>query len=232
MTTDFRFKQFTVKHDRCAMKVGTDGVLLGSWADPNGKRALDIGCGCGLIALMMAQRNENLNIIGIDIDEEAVEQAKENVANSRWNARIDIRKHDFNEEFPTDELFDLIVSNPPFYKEETACPDDTRNKARHSASLPLGMLIGKSAKLLTDGGRIAIIVPYSAANDAISEAALTGLFLRRRTDVKSTPKKAAIRVLLEFTRKVEPTKRDELTLRDGTGNWTEEYKILCNDFYL
>ena len=232
MTTEFRFKQFIVKHDRCAMKVGTDGVLLGSWVSPEGEIALDIGCGTGLIALMLAQRNPSLNIIGIDIDEEAVEQAKENAENSRWNERIEIKKHDFNEDFHTSESFDLIVSNPPFYKEDTNCPDETRNKARHSASLPISVLMEKSSKLLSPQGRVAVIVPYSAAVDTISEAAIAGLYLTRRTDVKTTPRKAAIRVLLEFSRNTELATRNELLLRDETGEWSKEYKLLTQDFYL
>ena len=232
MTTEFRFKQFIVKHDRCAMKVGTDGVLLGSWVSPEGNRALDIGCGTGLIALMLAQRNPNLNIIGIDIDEEAVEQAKENTENSRWNERIEIKKHDFNDDFLSSEPFDLIVSNPPFYKEDTNCPDQTRNKARHSSSLPISVLMEKSSKLLSPQGKVAVIVPYSAATDTISEAAIAGLYLRRRTDVKTTPRKAAIRVLLEFSRDTEPATRNELLLRDETGEWSKEYKLLTQDFYL
>lgn len=214
------------------MKVGTDGVLLGSWVSSEGKRALDIGCGTGLIALMLAQRNESLNIIGIDIDDEAVEQARENVRNSRWNDRIEIKKHDFNEDFHCSESFDLIVSNPPFYKETTNCPDETRNKARHSASLPISTLMEKSNRLLSPEGKVAVIVPYSAASDTISEAAIAGLYLRRRTDVKTTPKKAAIRVLLEFSRRTEPATRNELLLRDETGEWSKEYKLLTQDFYL
>lgn len=214
------------------MKVGTDGVLLGSWVSSEGKRALDIGCGTGLIALMLAQRNGSLNIIGIDIDDEAVEQAKENVGNSRWNDRIEIKKHDFNEDFHTSEPFDLIVSNPPFYKEDTNCPDETRNKARHSVSLPINVLMEKSCKLLSQQGIVAVIVPYSAASDTISEAAVAGLYLRRRTDVKTTPRKAAIRVLLEFSRATEPAVRNELLLRDETGEWSKEYKLLTQDFYL
>ena len=221
-----------MKHDRCAMKVGTDGVLLGSWVCPEGHKALDIGCGTGLIALMLAQRNNNLSIIGIDIDDDAVGQAKENIRNSPWKDRIEIIKHDFNERFQTTEPFDLIVSTPPFYKENTRCPDEARDKARHMASLPISVLMGNSSQLLSPQGRLAVIVPYSAASDTISEAAMAGLYLTRRTDVKTTPRKTVMRVLMEFSRLAQPSTKSELLLRDETGEWSKEYKILTKDFYL
>lgn len=229
----FRFKQFTVKHDRCAMKVGTDGVLLGSWTRVNDARtALDVGCGTGLIALMLAQRNENLNVIGIDIDDDAVEQARENISVSPWRERIKIEKHDFNEVFPSEELFDLIVSNPPFYTEDTTCPDDSRQKARHATSLSIETMMKQSSGLLTQEGRLSLIVPYSAATDVIGEAVMNNLYLSRRTDVRTTPTKPTKRTMLEFGRKAQPTVYDMLTLKDKEGNMSDEYKALTEDFYL
>lgn len=222
-----------MKHDRCAMKVGTDGVLLGSWTQVNDARtALDVGCGTGLIALMLAQRNGNLNIIGIDIDDEAVEQARENVWESPWSARIRIEKHDFNEVFPSEDQFDLIVSNPPFYTEDTTCPDGSRQKARHATSLPIETMMKQASRLLTQEGRLTLIVPYSAATDVIGEAVMNNLYLSRRTDVKTTPTKTAKRTMLEFSRKTQPTVYDTLTLKDKEGNMSDEYRALTEDFYL
>lgn len=229
----FRFKQFTVKHDRCAMKVGTDGVLLGSWTQVNGARtALDVGCGTGLIALMLAQRNNNLKIVGIDIDDNAVEQARENVSASPWREQIKIEKHDFNEGFQSGEPFDLIVSNPPFYTEDTTCPDDSRQKARHAMSLPIEAIMEQTSQLLTQEGILSLIVPYSAATDVIGTAVMNNLYLSRRTDVRTTPMKPAKRTLLEFSRKTQPTVYDILTLRDKEGNTSIEYRALTEDFYL
>ncbi len=215
------------------MKVGTDGVLLGSWTDTGGaKRILDIGCGSGLIALMMAQRSGEAHIVGIEIDEEAAEQARENVRQSRWSNRIEIKTSNFIEDFNSEEPFDLIVSNPPFYKETTQCPNDERDKARHSTALPLDSLIGRSTELLKEGGRLALILPSSSAAEAIGEAAMKGLYLLRRTDVRTTPKKAAKRTLLEFGRKPQPTEQTPLMLCDEKGERSLEYKILTEDFYL
>ena len=222
-----------MKHDRCAMKVGTDGVLLGSWTQVDSARtALDVGCGTGLISLMLAQRSGNLNIVGIDIDDDAVEQALENVSASLWRERIKIEKHDFNDIFPTEEPFDLIVSNPPVYTEDTVCPDDSRQKARHATSLPVGTMMEQASKLLAPEGRLSLIVPYSAATDVIGEGVMNNLYLSRRTDVRTTPMKPAKRVMLEFSRKTQPAAHDMLTLRDKEGSMSDEYRALTEDFYL
>lgn len=134
----FKFKQFTVYHDRCAMKVGTDGVLLGAWAQvDNARRILDVGTGTGLIALMTAQRSQ-AHIMGIDIDEKAVGQAEENVKASPWKERISICRKDVMQMCrEVDGTFDAIVSNPPYFVENVHCPDARRNVARHTGVLPL-----------------------------------------------------------------------------------------------
>lgn len=228
----FRFKQFTVKHDRCAMKVGTDGVLLGSWASVEGARtALDVGCGCGLIALMLTQRNPTLHIIGIDIDEEAAEQARENIAENNRNDQISIACADFRT-FSSESKFDLIISNPPFYKESTTCADESRNNARHMSSLPIERLMERASALLSDRGLISVIVPYTVAGETIGEASMQGLFLSRRTDIKTTPAKPPKRTMLEFCKQAKPTTTQVLTLRDAEGNMSAEYKRLTHDFYL
>lgn len=242
----FRFKQFAVRHDRCAMKVGTDGVLLGAWANVEGaKTALDIGTGTGLIALMLAQRNATLPITGIDIDPAAVEQAKENVQNSPWRNRIVIKNEDFQTFSPAIShdgegvrgterccLFDLIVSNPPFFLEDTLNPNAARTAARHASSLPFPVLIQKAATMLTEQGRLCLIVPTAIATDVVGEAATHHLYLSKRTDVKTTPRKAPKRTLLEFTPYITETAYSTLTLQDEQQQKTSEYTALTQEFYL
>ena len=147
----FRFKQFTVWHDRCAMKVGTDAVLLGSWVNVDGaKRLLDIGCGCGLIALMVAQRCEG-QVVAIEIDSEASSQAAENVSRSPWSERMEVINADIRT-FVDDEGFDVIFSNPPYFMESLKCPDRKRSDARHTDSLSFDDLMRSASSLLKQTG--------------------------------------------------------------------------------
>ncbi|MBQ9363307.1 MAG: methyltransferase [Bacteroidaceae bacterium] len=229
----FRFKQFAVRHDRCAMKVGTDGVLLGAWANVEGSTtALDIGTGTGLIALMLAQRNAALSVTGIDIDSDAVKQAQENVQNSPWARRINIEQADFTLNDEQNARYDLIVSNPPFHTEDTLNPDATRTAARHTCSLPFPVLIRKAATLLTAQGHLCLIVPTATAPEVVGEAAAQHLYLSKRTDVKTTPRKTAKRTLLEFTPNITQTVYSILTLQDEHQKRTGEYMALTQDFYL
>ncbi len=250
----FRFKQFFVRHDRCAMKVGTDGVLLGSWATvSHASTALDIGTGTGLIALMLAQRNPNLLIDALDIDPDAVAQAQENIAASPFHDRIKVHLQDFTLTSPistsscskavaNSSLFtlhsslkspySLIISNPPFYTEHTSCPDDKRDAARHTSSLPISSLMSGAASLLAPEGLFSLIIPTSLVPEVISEGAQHGLFLSRRTDVVTTPNKQPKRTLLEFSKHQKETHHDILHIRDAHNNYTEAYKNLTQDFYL
>ena len=159
----FKFKQFTVCHDRCAMKVGTDGVLVGAWAElPEEGRVLDLGTGTGLIALMAAQRCQ-APVCGIDVDEAAVEQALENVAASPWADRIRIWKQDVREmRAETDGVFDAIVSNPPYFTEKVLCPDRQRNAARHTDGLDFDELLEAVCRLLTERGVFSVVLPSDA----------------------------------------------------------------------
>ena len=176
--------------------------------------------------------NEFGEVVGIDIDDDAVEQAQENISVSPWRERIKIEKYDFNEVFPSEKLFDLIVSNPPFYTEDTTCPNDSRQKARHATSLSIETMMKQASGMLTQEGRLSLIVPYSAATDVIGEAVMNNLYLSRRTDVRTTPTKPAKRTMLEFGRKAQPTVYDTLTLKDKEGNMSDEYKAMTEDFYL
>ena len=231
----FQFKQFCVRHDRCSMKVGTDGVLLGSWAGQLStfnfqlSTILDIGTGSGLIALMMAQRFPEATITGIDIDLPSVEQARENVAQSPFN-NIDIR-HIALEAF-CEGKYDLIVSNPPFYEEDTQSKTEQMHHAKHTASLTFEQLIEGVDRLLNDEGEFDVILPYSAAERFIGAAAIRGLYLVRRCDVKGSPTRPFKRTMMAFCRTPRETKHTLLIIRIPQNTYSEEYQRLTQAFYL
>ncbi|MBR5860123.1 MAG: methyltransferase [Bacteroidaceae bacterium] len=230
----FRFKQFTINQDKCAMKVGTDGCLLGGWFNTTGcKRILDIGCGSGLIALMAAQRC-NAWITGIEIDNEAAVQATENVNNSPWKERIEVINCDAFE-FTSADLFDTIVSNPPYFVNSLKCDDTSRTLARHSDSLDSNGFFNIADRLLTSTGRIAIIIPTDIFIEWQQSAESNGFKATRITYVKTTPRKAAKRVLAEFTRTDQSTQNIQeqtLILENSPGKYTCEAKEILRDFYL
>ena len=229
----FRFKQFEVHQQRSAMKVGTDGVLIGAWASvqPTDRAILDIGTGTGLIALMLAQRSPEAKIVGVEIEPESVAQARENVDRSPWSNRVEIVESAV-QEFATEERFDLIVSNPPYFVDSQKCPDEGRNRARHTDSLSFEELMKAAERLLTPEGRLAVIVPAEAA---LSVVAAGRLHLLRRCDVKTKPTAGAPkRVMLEFSPRFGGAAvRESLTIGDGTaGGYSPEYRALTRDFYL
>jgi len=232
-TPFFKFKKFTVYHDRCAMKVGTDAVLLGAWCDVSNKnRMLDIGTGTGIISLMAAQRNPNLMIQGIDVDDTAVNQALANVKHSPFLPQISIKHCDLKDYGIQNHPFDLIVSNPPFFNEDTFAPDASRNIARHSTSLPPELLVEKSVSLLASNGILDVILPYPSAPNFIATAAMYGIYLKRRTDVRNSPKKPFKRSLLEFSREIRNASVSALTIRNTDNSYTDEYISLTKDFYI
>lgn len=232
MTDGFRFKQFYVRQDRCAMKVGTDGVLLGCLCAGPAATILDLGCGTGLIALMLAQRFPEARIVGIDIDPEAAAQAADNFAASPWADRLeavcaDVRSYDGQ--------FNLIVSNPPFYEHSPAASTAARNRARRTDTLCHEELAGAVSRLLTDGGRFSVILPYAEADHLIHTGWLHGLHLHDRTDLRTKPSKPLRRSVLSFirqsTRQPMPTTRS-LTLLNDDSTPSEAYRRLTEDFYL
>lgn len=233
----FRFKQFTIRHDHSAMKVGTDGVLLGAWAsinhtDTRSPRVLDVGTGTGLIAMMLAQRFPHTRIEGIDIDEASIEQAKENIKASPFHRQIELRKQDFSDLHSFSNKYHLIISNPPFYIEETLGGNDARDKARHATFLPFEKLVHNASFLLEEGGLFCVIIPHKSAPDFISLCAANGLYLTRRTDVRSTERKSFNRTLLEFGKSILPSTTNTLTLHDAQNQRTPEYKKLTEAFYI
>lgn len=228
----FRFKQFSIRHDRCAMKVGTDGVLLGAWGSVEGRRILDIGTGTGLIALMAAQRNPDAQVLGIDIDEAAVQQAQENFSESPFSERLSCELQDIIAWCPS-ERFDAILCNPPFFTEDTLPDDAGRALARNNKSMPFVQLIPKVATLLTDEGRFSIIVPSNHAQDIIGLCLAEGLHLQRRCQVRTAAHKPPRRSLLTFS-SIRNTlnKEPDLYILNPDGSRSQTYTALTNPFYL
>ncbi len=232
MSNDFfRFKQFNVRHDRCAMKVGTDGVLLGAWGSVEGCRILDIGTGTGLIAMMAAQRNPRAVVLGIDIDGEAVGQALQNVAESPFSERVSCLEADvltFRSALP----FDAILCNPPFFTEDTLPADKGRALARNSMSLPFASLVRKVCTLLSADGCFSVIVPAQTATDFVGLCLAEGLHLRRRCTVQTTARKQPRRALLCFSKQQTACCEEQLILMNPDGSRSEQYKLITEDFYL
>ncbi|MGW9685110.1 tRNA1(Val) (adenine(37)-N6)-methyltransferase [Flagellimonas sp. 2504JD1-5] len=231
----FKFKQFTIHQDRCAMKVGTDGVLLGAWTslDGNPNSILDIGAGTGLIALQMAQRCDAELIDAIEVDEDAYEQCVENFEISPWGDRL-FCYHAGLDEFvdEMEEKYDLIVSNPPFYSEEVTSGDSARDAARQNNSLPFDELLEGVSKLLSPKGAFSVIIPFKEEKDFVSLAESFRLFPSRITRVKGNSNTEVKRSLLEFGFSKVMVQENELTIELERHQYTKEYIDLTKDFYL
>ena len=230
----FTFKQFVVRQDRCAMKVGTDGTLLGAWAEMerNDGRVLDIGTGTGLIALMMAQRYPEAKVTAIDIDEMAVSQAVENVQGLSFADRIEVFQADVNTFEPT-EMFDSIVCNPPFFNNALICPDNQRTQARHTLSLSYQQLMAAAWRLLRDEGVFSLIIPNDFFQQLESEAHLAGFFLTRVFGVRTIEGKPIKRYLIELRKHpyIELIKKDVM-IEDAPNVRSEWYRELTKNFYI
>lgn len=226
----FRFKQFSIQDDRCAMKVGTDGVLLGCWA-PKGSRILDVGTGSGLIARMLMQRCPEAEVEGIDIDAAAVEQAKENGVRAYCSSLQDWQN---DQSQITNHKYDLIVSNPPYFQNSLKNPDKGRQAARHTDTLSYEELIAHSARLLTEDGCLALILPAEAEAEIRQLAGAAGLYLTHITRVYSKETKPVRRVLLAFSHQPSAISfiEDTLVLEDEKGGRSLPYQNLAKDFYL
>lgn len=230
----FKFKHFIVHQQRCAMKVGTDGTLLGAWAHAPEIpcRILDIGTGTGLIALMMAQRFPKANVLGIDIDPEAVAQATENVMNSPFSERIVIRYMDITR-FEDNDGFEAVICNPPYFENALACPDAQRTTARHMVNLTYEKLIQSVCKLLKNNGFFSVVIPSDCRQELESYARLKGLFLSRVCLVRTTPKKEPKRQLIEFRKLVvNKINISEEIIESSPNVRSMWYQQLTNDFYI
>ncbi|RYJ53512.1 methyltransferase domain-containing protein [Flavobacterium petrolei] len=232
----FKFKQFSVEQDRCAMKIGTDGVLLGAWTpiENNPFSILDIGAGTGVIALMLAQRSHAEQIDALEIDEEAYEQSVDNFENSPWSDRLFCFHAGLDEfvEEPEDE-YDLIVSNPPFYTEDYKSDNEQRDLARFADAMPFEDLIEAADLLLSENGLFAVIIPYKEEQKFLALAKDYELYPLKITRVKGTPTTEIKRSLLAFSRNENVNfPIDELIIETSRHQYTSEYIELTKDYYL
>lgn len=230
----FQFKQFLVIQEKAAMKVGTDGVMLGAWVNVrHEKKILDIGTGTGLIALMMAQRT-SAEIIGIEIEKNAAEEAARNCMMSNWKERLSVQNISFQEfTEKSNEKFDLIISNPPFFINDQKSKQNNMAIAKHNDLLPLQDLISGCRKLISEKGKIALVLSISAAKKIIEFIDEAGLFITRITEVFPTPQKESNRFLMEFSIKKQDIQKNTLTIfEESGGNFSKSYKELTKEFYL
>lgn len=226
----FKFKQFSVEHSGCAMKVGTDGVLLGAWAN-GGDCILDIGTGSGLIALFMAQRNVSAQIVAVDIDSDAIKQAKINVENSIFRNRISVIESSL-QNFHQGK-YDSIVCNPPFFVNSLKNADEKRRLARHTDSLSFHDLFVGAASLLSDEGEFSVVIPSYCRSDFDMEAVFCGLFPSRICAIKTLQRKPVSRYLLAY-KKIPSEVIDESSgvINNDDMSRSDWYRCLTSDFYI
>ncbi len=232
--TYFSFKQFTVNQDRTAMKVGTDGVLLGllSTVPCSDAQVLDIGTGTGLVSLLLAQRFPDAVFDAIDIDSEAVKQAQENFAQSPFAPRLTAFEADINS-FISSKKYNLIVSNPPFFVDATHCPDIRRTTARHNIAFSFEKMIANSRKMLADNGLLSLIIPTDFQDSLIAMCQAESLFLASKTVIFPNRVKPSKRTVLTFSLyKVVNVEMSSLTLEESPRVKTQEFSELVKDFYL
>lgn len=256
MSTEyFQFKQFRIEQDRTAMKVGTDGVLLGAWATSEapsllplggvgescsssfggtegGCSILDIGTGTGILSLIAAQELPHAVVTAIDIDADAVGQARQNVSQSPWADRIQVLQTPLQQFTPTGK-FDLILSNPPYFIKSQKSPDRQRSLARHADTLPMPTLMKHSASMLTPQGSLAIIVPSDIVAEAERWAAIYGLFLTHRLDIRTVPSKPSRRSIVTFSpSRPESIATSTQCIHNPDGTYTPWYTSLTERLYL
>lgn len=229
----FKFKYFEVSHFQSSMKVGVDAVLLGSWAETKGNRILDVGTGCGVISLMLAQRFPDSQITAIDIDQLSVTEATENFRKSQWTKKLIARLESFpNETLLKGEKYDLIVSNPPFFNSGITSPESRREKARHQKELSPFSLVENSSGLLNPGGSLCMIFPAEFTNEIIRRGEDIGLHSIRLCGIRNNPHRPEKRVMLEMSPESRGSCEVEHLILFEEGEPTPRYLTLCKDFYL
>lgn len=235
MNKPFQFKEFSVNQDRCAMKIGTDSVLLGAWAnlDFNPFSILDIGAGTGVLSLMMAQRSPAEVIDAIEIDDNAYEQCVDNFETSPWGDRLfcyHAALQEFTEEI--EDKYDLIISNPPFYSEDYKTEDKQRDLARFQDAMPFEHLIEAVAKLLSKAGKFAVVIPYSEEEKLLSLASKSNLFVNNILHVQGNATSNIKRSLIEFSFCESEILTKKMIIETSRHQYTEDYINLTQDFYL
>jgi len=230
----FRFRQFEVSHHRSTMKVGTDAVILGAWLEvSSSKNILEIGTGCGIIALMLAQKSL-ATIDAIDVDEESANEASENFANSPWFNRLKSFHLSLNDFVVKNAgIYYLIVSNPPFFQNSLLPPSEKRQLARHNSNLSFEDFLDYGSRLLSHDGRLAVILPVSEEMKFIEIAERKSLFLRSKLDIFPKPSKPEKRVILVFSfHKTENLISDSIILRNENGVYSDDYKRITKEFHI
>lgn len=229
----FRFKQFSVNHQHCAMKVGTDGVLLGAWVNADMKtRALDIGTGSGVIALMIAQKSEAV-VDAVEIDRPSANQAGENFSNSPWPERLNIFASSFRDFYKKTRLkYDLIVCNPPFFLNSLKSADAGKRLAKHNDNLSFEELVNGVRELLSENGNFYLILPPAEMKIFRNEAMQASLWVNGELLIRPRSLKPVNRIIISFGHKQTSPTSQEICLRDADGNFTMEYINLTKDYYL
>jgi len=227
----FAFKQFKVEHDQCAMKVSTDGILLGAWADLSGASSLlDIGTGTGLLALMCKQRVPDLKVSAVEVDKAAYQQAVQNCQQSPW-PDISIY-HQCVQQFAAETKFDCVISNPPYFNHSLKGDNAARNTARHADSLSFAELLGAFRHLSHQDSRFNLILPTTEAQLFITLAQQQGLYLNRHCQVQAMPNKPFSRSLMTFSYEQSEISTTKLCIRANDNSYTPQYQALCREFYL
>lgn len=232
----FKFKQFEVSHHRSSMKVGVDAVILGAWADVEGaKSVLDVGCGCGVISLILAQRNSEASIVGIDIHEESIAESTENFLASPWSERLLAKEVDFNRYCSSceTESVDYIISNPPYFDAGIEIPETAREKARHQGALSPEIILERGSAILGESGKIGEVVPFDQWSPLEVDASSLGLRLKRMLVMIGRGGRDPKRAFMEFAKICDHAPIIEhITLENEKGEYTPEYRRLCRDLYL
>ncbi|QIA77658.1 tRNA1(Val) (adenine(37)-N6)-methyltransferase [Rodentibacter caecimuris] len=229
--SSFTFKQFHINQQHCAMKVGTDGILLGAWADVNHcKNVLDMGSGTGLLALMLAQRTkEDSQIYAVELDPAAAQQAQENITLSPWKARISLVQGDVQHFLSdTKEAFDLIVANPPYFEQGVECKNEERELARYTKQSHSDWLTW-AAKRLSAKGKISFVLPYEAAKTLEK---LTALYCVKQTEIITKIGKSPQRMLITFAKQPQELEHNQIMIYNEKNCYTDEFIALTKDFYL
>lgn len=225
----FQFKEFEIRQSKKVFRVGTDGVLLGAICSVSeAKKALEIGTGTGLISLMIAQRNPNTTILAIDIDEEAVNLANENFSNSPFSERIKAVHQDLKT-WKTDEKFDFILSNPPYFEEN---PSQKDILARQQTALSFEILIQKSNEILSENGLFSVIIPYHSATEFVNICLENRLHLHRKINISGIKNAAAKRCVLEFGFIDKKTTETDFFIEKSPRKYSDDYIELTKDFHL